>query len=65
MKVVHYRFAAFQQTFGREPGPDEPLFFDPACALPRLAQPKEIRRQLMAAAAATGVEPALLSNLMP
>jgi len=28
MRVVQFRFAVFRRTFGREPLPSEPLFFD-------------------------------------
>jgi hypothetical protein len=50
------RFEAFRQKFGRLPGPNEPLFFDPLADFPVLATTEEICRQLIAASAAIGIE---------
>jgi hypothetical protein len=56
MGVTRQRFKAFEQKFGRLPGPQEPLFFDPHADFPLLASPAEIREQLIAAAGAIGIE---------
>jgi hypothetical protein len=54
MKVIQYRFKAFKRAFGREPLPNEPLFFASA-ASPVKASGDEMMKQLEQAANATGV----------
>jgi hypothetical protein len=55
MKIVGYRFRAFEAAFGRDPQPHEPLFFAADCSYPRKADDDQITRQLEQAANATGV----------
>jgi len=64
LKVASHRFKAFVHKFGRQPMPDEPLFFDPKSDRPVLANDAEIRRQLIAAASATGVSAARLMRFL-
>jgi hypothetical protein len=33
--VIRHQLAAFEEKFGRPPGPDEPIFFDPAADTPQ------------------------------
>jgi hypothetical protein len=54
--VIRQRFEAFRQKFGRPPGPQDPLFFDPRADLPVLADREVIREQLLAAASAIGLD---------
>jgi len=56
MRVIRERFEAFEQKFGRLPGPHEPLFFDPRAEFPVLASREEIREQLIDAASAIGID---------
>jgi hypothetical protein len=56
MKVVHYRFKAFERAFGRIPQPNEPLFFAPDSSDPRNADRDQMLTQLKQAASATGVQ---------
>ena len=50
LEIASRRYGMFLKKFGRDPKPDEPLFFDPACELPTLADASEIRRQVIDAA---------------
>jgi len=50
LKVAICRYGMFLKKFGRDPGPEEPLFFDPACEAPVEANRKEMRRQVIEAA---------------
>ncbi len=50
LEVASRRYGMFLKKFGRDPKPDEPLFFDPACECPILADAGEIRRQVIDAA---------------
>jgi len=54
-EVIRFRFGIFREKFGRDPRPDEPLFFDPTQEWPAKACVDETRRQIQAAAAAMGV----------
>jgi hypothetical protein len=61
MMVIQHRFTAFQRAFGRNPLPDEPLFFVENSPSPRMASSEQVARQLaQAAAAATVPLPPLL-----
>ncbi|MGO9057921.1 MAG: hypothetical protein ACLQU2_11125 [Candidatus Binataceae bacterium] len=64
LKVASHRFKVFVQKFGRQPTPDEPLFFDPESDQPVFATDAQIRRQLIAAASATGVSAARLMRFL-
>jgi hypothetical protein len=56
MKVIHYRFKAFERAFGRSPGVDEPLFFISNSSHPSNAGRELMLTQLKQAADATGVQ---------
>ena len=53
LKIASLRFQAFRDRFGRDPYPDEPLFFDPTQDEPVAPESAEMRSQLLAAASAT------------
>ena len=55
IKVIGYRFAVFERTFGRTPGPSEPLFFVRHGSRPVEAPEDDLRRQLSQAARDTHV----------
>jgi hypothetical protein len=56
IKVIKYRFKAFRQAFGRNPLPDEPLFFAEDSPSPQAAERDQMMRQLAQAADATMVQ---------
>jgi len=61
--VVRYR--EFRAHFGRNPDPQEPLFFAVnGSSRPKPATANETRRQIMTAAAMTGVDPRPLLKFM-
>ena len=62
LSVASIRFEAFRDRFGREPLPDEPLFFDPDADSPVQASPVQVRAQIADACRETGVAPSMLSN---
>ena len=47
----------FIEKFGREPGPDDPVFFDPDADTPQPISEEKLARHLAEAAAAAGIEP--------
>ncbi|MBF6571448.1 MAG: hypothetical protein IVW54_21555 [Candidatus Binataceae bacterium] len=53
LKIAKVRYLAFRERFGRDPFPDEPLFFDPSFDEPTAPPSDEMRDQLLAAASAT------------
>ncbi len=63
-ELIHRQLEAFRQKFGREPGPDDPIFFDPEADTP---QPYPEHRfhedwsELMDEAARRGAIPAELA----
>jgi len=53
----------FREQFGREPGLDDPLFFDPGVAAPQFLSDKstdEIWKSLLQAAGDSGIDPAIV-----
>jgi hypothetical protein len=55
LKVAICRYGMFVKKFGRDPKPNEPLFFDPHCDQPTEADAVELRRQVLETAGAAGV----------
>jgi hypothetical protein len=60
MKVVQFRFKVFREIFGRNPNPDEPIFFADNLSSPVLADRELTVAQVKQAAIATGVNVRLL-----
>ena len=53
----------FREKFGREPGPEDPLFFDPVSSVPEslsVESQEDTWRALVHAAGASGIEQALV-----
>ena len=55
MKVIQYRFKAFRKAFGRNPLPNEPLFFAENSASPEAAKRTQVIKQVTQAADAATV----------
>ncbi|MCX6633582.1 MAG: hypothetical protein NT090_00580 [Acidobacteria bacterium] len=54
------QFRLFREKFGREPGPDDPVFFDPDADTPQFCGPEATDRvtdQMVEAMSAAGVRP--------
>lgn len=64
LEVFRLRFQAFCDRFGREPEPDEPLFFDPELDQPVAPESAVIRSQIVAAATAARVDARLVMEFM-
>jgi hypothetical protein len=64
LQVFRMRYRAFFERFGRDPEPDEPLFFDPAQDEPVPPEPAVIRAQVLAAASAAGVDGRMVLSFM-
>jgi hypothetical protein len=46
----------FRKKFGRDPGPEDPVFFDPKCDVPTPILKSELKESLRKACEKTGVE---------
>ncbi|MGH7933007.1 MAG: hypothetical protein ACREQN_07545 [Candidatus Binataceae bacterium] len=64
LKVARFRYNEFRERFGREPGPDEPLLFDPRQDSPSKADPAEMRLQVIAATTATRGDPIVVLKFL-
>jgi hypothetical protein len=64
LEVAKVRFALFRERFGRDPGPDEPLLFDPDEEQPTQATGPEGRVQVLSAAIASEVDPSVVLGLL-
>jgi hypothetical protein len=53
MRISKLRYQIFRTRFGRDPYPDEPLFFDPSNDVPVVAELSQMWTQVMDAAVAT------------
>ena len=61
--VIEHQLAAFRKKFGREPGPTDPVFFDPDADEPRPISQQtqdENERGIVEAMATAGIDPALI-----
>ena len=50
----------FRQKFGRDPGPDDPIFFDPDATEPRLLDGATVAARMVAVMKQAGVAPAII-----
>jgi hypothetical protein len=64
LEVFRMRYRAFCDRFGRDPEPDEPLFFDPMQEAPVAPDSAVIRSQVLAAASAAKVDGRLVLDFM-
>jgi len=63
MDAINHQLEAFRMKFGREPGPDDPLFFDPDADEPRPLteeQIDKIKSQITELAATAEIRPELI-----
>ncbi len=51
---------AFRQKFGRDPGPDDPVFFDPDADTPQPLDADEVDRQIIDAMAKAEMDPSYI-----
>src|SRR5260370_20617266 len=61
--AIQRQIRAFREKFGREPGPDDPLFFDPEASEPQPlseARMNELEAQMLGIMATAGLHPALI-----
>ena len=62
-EIIFRQKKLFREQFGREPGPDDPLFFDPSVAVPQFLSDEstdEIWKRLLQAAGDSGIDPAIV-----
>jgi hypothetical protein len=64
LEVAKVRFALFRERFGRDPGPDEPLLFDPEQEEPTAASQADRRVQVVSAASASQVDASVVLRLL-
>jgi hypothetical protein len=64
LEVAKVRFALFREQFGRDPGPDEPLLFDPDQKEPTVATHADGRVQVISAAVASDVDVSAVLTLL-
>ncbi len=55
-EAIKQQLESFKEKFGREPGPDEPVFFDPDCDVPTRLSESKLRRELSEAARKAGLD---------
>jgi hypothetical protein len=59
-KAIEDQMQFFRDKFGREPGPDDPLFFDPDADIPQLMTDEKIRKGIIDAMVAAGLDPSFI-----
>src|SRR5713226_4605164 len=62
-EIIAQQKKLFREQFGREPGPDDPLFFDPSVVVPQFLSDDstdEIWKGLLQAAGNSGIDPAIV-----
>jgi hypothetical protein len=62
-EIIAQQKKLFREQFGREPGPDDPLFFDPGVAAPQflsVESQEEAWKSLLQAAGDSEIDPAIV-----
>jgi len=59
-KLLECQLERFRQKFGREPGPGDPIFFDPDADEPQPIDEAVINAEMVSAMQAAGVPPSLI-----
>jgi hypothetical protein len=62
-EIIAEQKKLFREQFGREPGPDDPLFFEPRVAVPQFLSNEstdEVWKSLLQAAGDSGIDPAVV-----
>jgi integrase len=54
--IIRKQLRAFRKKFGREPGPDDPVFFDPDAETPKPISEDWLTEQAVAAMARAGID---------
>jgi len=55
-EAITRQLESFKEKFGREPGPDDPLFFDPDYDVPTPLTEAKVKRELVEAARKAGLD---------
>jgi hypothetical protein len=58
MNALKRQLKAFEEKFGRPPGPQDPVFFDPDSSVPETISQEKLDRQMMEVMDAAGLDPA-------
>jgi len=59
-RIIRHQLQEFKKKFGREPGPGDPVFFDPDADHPTPYDPEKMKRQTLEAMRAAGTRPELI-----
>ena len=59
-RAMRKQLKAFRKKFGRDPGPNDPVFFDPNSDVPKQMDPEEFDKVLMAALVKSGAPPEVI-----
>jgi hypothetical protein len=62
-EIIAQQKKLFREKFGREPGPEDPLFFDPGVATPQflsVESQEEVWKSLLQAAGDSEIDPAIV-----
>lgn len=54
--MIRQQLESFKEKFRQEPGPDDPLFFDPDCDVPIPLSELKLRKELLEAARKAGLD---------
>ena len=58
--AIACQLEAFRKKFGRDPGPDDPIFFDPDATEPVPLNPQQYEQDMIETMAQAGVNPAFI-----
>jgi hypothetical protein len=63
-RIMRDRRARFIEKFGREPGPNDPVFFDPNADVPTPWSPEKLQAELLKAMEAANIPKAKRRRLL-
>ena len=59
-QTIERQLSAFRDKFGRDPGPDDPIFFDPDAAEPVPLSEEKYEQVVLEAMSQAGIDPAFI-----
>ena len=60
LDIMQQQLARFREKFGREPGPTDPIFFDPDAETPRPMDRDTLDEAMLSAMRKAGIDPAIV-----
>jgi site-specific recombinase XerD len=62
VSLLEQQLQAFRQKFGRDPGPGDPVFFDPSASEPKALSQRQVEEELVQAMQQAGLSEEIINT---